>query len=64
MEDYKFFQFFMNIKLITAFLCLESHICNEAAGIRVKPTHTGINFNKYTFCIIKTSRAPYLGLVL
>jgi hypothetical protein len=43
-----------------------------AANI-IKPTQTGINHNKNTFCImksseppqkLKTSRFPYLGLVL
>ncbi len=35
MEDYKFFKFFINNKLVTAVLCFRSHICNQAARIRV-----------------------------
>jgi hypothetical protein len=36
MEDYIFFPiFFMNNKLITAVLYFGSHICNQAARIRV-----------------------------
>jgi hypothetical protein len=33
-----FFNFFMNNKLVTAVLCFGSHICNQAARIRVKKT--------------------------
>jgi hypothetical protein len=34
MENYKFF--LMNNELVTAFFYCESHICNQAARIRVK----------------------------
>ncbi len=40
MEDYKFFfNFLMNDKLVIAVLCFGSHICNQAAKIRVKTLH-------------------------
>jgi hypothetical protein len=48
-----------------------AHLRGTAANI-IKPTQTGINRNKYTFCtmkssetlkIFKTSRIPYLRLV-
>ncbi len=54
---------------------LAAHFCDTDywyANI-IKPTQTGINRNKYTFCImksleppknLKTNRFPYLGLVL
>jgi hypothetical protein len=36
MEDYKFFSnFLMNNELVTSVLCFGSHICNQAARIRV-----------------------------
>ncbi len=36
MEDYYFFSIFLaNNKLVTAVLCFGSHICNQAARIRV-----------------------------
>ncbi len=48
-----------------------AHLRGTAANI-IKPTQTGINRNKYTFCtmkssetlkIFKTSRVPYLSLI-
>jgi hypothetical protein len=35
MEDYKLLFFFINDKLVKAVLCFGSHICNQAAMIRV-----------------------------
>ncbi len=35
MEDYKFLTFFMNDKLYTTDLSFGSHICNQAARIRI-----------------------------
>ncbi len=36
MEEYKILSFFMNNKLASAVLCFGSHICIQAARIRVK----------------------------
>jgi hypothetical protein len=65
----------MKNKLVTAVLCFGSHICNQAARIRVKPLTllSQPNREKYTFCILKslehlknlkTGHVPCLGLEL
>jgi len=36
MEDYKFFNFFMNNKLVIAVLCFGSHICNQPPELELK----------------------------
>jgi hypothetical protein len=46
MEDYNIFLFFMNDKLIIAVLCFGSHICNQAARIRVNT----YNAHRLNFC--------------
>jgi hypothetical protein len=33
MEDYKVFTFFINNKLVTAVLCVGSHISNQGLGL-------------------------------